>query len=119
MDICNIIYHKDNNKFEFKCSKYSVDTIIEELKQQGAKIENVIIHKALKKQKKKMDNNEIEKRKYYNYRYTTYYRLLKNGIIGQETFNKIKEFLKLQKKTSKNKEQFEINFKKYIKALNL
>lgn len=119
MDTCTICYYKDNKKFEFKCSIYSLDTITEELKRQGAEIKEVNIHKQLKGSRKELSEDEIEIRKYYRYRYTTYYRLFKSGNISQEKFNEIKKFLKLQKKTCKNKEQFEINFKKYIKALNL
>lgn len=119
MDTCTICYNKDNKEFEYKCSAYSLNAITEELKKQGAEIKEVSIHKPLKCLRKELTEDEIEIRKFYRYRYTTYYRLLKNGVIGQETFNKIKEFLKSQKKTCKNKEQFEINFKKYIKALNL
>lgn len=119
MDICNIVYFKDNEKFEFQCSAYSANKIISDLKQQGAKIQEITTQKRLKTSRKELTENEIEIRKYYRYRYTTYYRLLKNGKISQEIFNEIKEFLKSQKKTCKTKKQFEINFKKYIKALNL
>ena len=77
MDICSIIYYKDNKKFEFQCSAYSANTIISELKQQGAKIQEIITQKKPKESRKNLAENEIEIRKYYNYRYTTYYRLLK------------------------------------------
>ncbi len=119
MDICNIIYTKNNRSFKFNCSSYSVNAIIDSLKEQGAEIQEIIIQKKPERIKKELTSNEIEIRKYYRYRYTTYYRFLKNGDISQETFNEIKEFLKSQKKTCKTKEEFEINFKKYIKALNL
>lgn len=119
MDICSIIYCKDNKKFEFECSVYSANTIISELKQQGAEIKEVTIQKRLKGSRKELTINEIEKRKYYNYRYTTYYRLFKNGDISQEIFNKIKDFLKSQKTICKTKKQFERKFKEYIKVLNL
>ena len=119
MDICNIVYFKDNKKFEFQCSAYSANTIISDLKKQGAKIQEITTQKRLKTSRKELTENEIEIRKYYRYRYITYYRLFKSGNISQEIFNEIKEFLKSQKSICKTKEQFEINFKEYIKALNI
>lgn len=119
MDICTIYYNKGGKELEYKCSAYSLNAITEELKKQGAKVEEVVIYKKTQRPKKEITRDEIDKRKYYNSRYKRYYILCKRGDISQETFNKIKEFLKSQKKTCKNKEQFEINFKKYIKALNL
>lgn len=77
MVICTIYYNKGGKELEYKCSAYSLNAITEELKKQGAEIKEVSIHKPLKSLRKELTENEIEIRKYYRYRYTTYYRLLK------------------------------------------
>ena len=119
MDICSIIYCKDNKKFEFQCSAYSVDTIRNELKQQGAEIREVITYERPKKQTKQISKDELEKRKYYNTKYAYYYRRYKKGNISESSFRKFRDFLMVNKKISENKEQFEEKIKKYEKSRNL
>ena len=119
MKLYSIQYsEKGKNPIEFFCSEYSVKKIADFLKEHGYVV-HIIEHKRLRAPKKELTNDEIEKTKYYNSKYSQYYRMYKKGTINKETFEKIKEILKVYKEVYKNKEILEKKFEEYKKTLTI
>lgn len=59
----------------------------------------------------------LDKQKYHNNQYSTYYKQYKNNKITNEEFLQIKAKLKYLKTNCKTREEFEFKFNQYKKAL--
>lgn len=119
MKIYSVIYSKDGDPIEFFCSEYSVNAIVAELENRGAKVIDVIEHKKSEPPKPASNSNQIKKGKYYNSQYSSFYKKYKAGNISKAQFDEIVDVLKNQRKKSKTKEEFKKNFKEYKKTLTI
>lgn len=108
-----ITYVENGVDTQIGCSKYSLQGMIKTLEMQGAKsiiaIPNIV--------PKNINEDIIEKRKFYYYNYNHYYREYKLKRIDQNTFNDISDTLRTLKKTCVNKEDFEEKFEEYKNTL--
>lgn len=119
MKICSIAYAQNRRLYEFTCFDCSLSTTIEKLKSEGSEIIKVTVHEKIKLPRKKPSNNEIEKSKYYNAKYMSYYRKYRKHLITKEKFDNIKKYLKQCKTNSTSKIEFKIKFEENIKKIKL
>lgn len=112
----DILYILNGKEKKIECSKYSLQKYINEFVLKGGKVLQIITHNQNKVIQK--PNNSIKKdiHKYYNNKYTSYYRQYVTNKISKECFYQNVTILKKLKKESKNKEELERKFEKYKKA---
>ena len=108
-----IIYELNEKTINTECSAYSLHEYIDELIENGSRI--ICLLAKNNKSKKPLDENKVEKNKYYNSRYNYYYKQYKSNKIDKITFDKIKEELKTLRKDSKNVKEFADKFVIYEK----
>lgn len=114
----SIVYLKNGKKEELSCSVFSLKKFLNILKGDGAKILEIIPHQLENKKPKIIDENKIDKQRYYNSTYTYFHRRYIKGIINKKTFNEIIEVLKQLKSESSTKKEFEKKFEIYKKNTN-
>lgn len=113
-----VFYTEDGVQKGIGCSKFSLTKYIETLSSEGAE-DIVAVPNKVVKPKKTINKNIVEIRKYYDSKYTCYYRKLKLNKIDQDTFMNIVKVLKELKSTCKDRLEFEKKFEEYKKSLTV
>lgn len=105
-----IIYQKGKEIKEFECSCYSLRKTIEKFVSEDGEVLCIVAHEQESKPK---DINKIQKQKYYNNKYSNYYKKYKLGKISENEFIEIKQLLKQLKNECKTSSEFEKKFLEY------
>lgn len=96
------------------CTSYSLPKLLEQFINDDWKTLFISSYKIGKESKKKnRDLNNLEKERYYNTKYSLYYKRYKNNKIEEKEYEEIKEILKRLKNECKTKKEFETKFEKY------
>ena len=97
------MFNKEISKFE--CSQHSLPKLIDDFIEKDGEILCISIMYEYKKR-------EIQK--YYNSKYSSFLRKYKNGKLSEEEYLNIKQELKDLKNNCDSKEEFEVEFQKYL-----
>lgn len=115
--IYDIIYHLDKEAYKESCSNHYLTKYIDNIQQKGGEI-SFIYMRPTNIKSKKLDQDKTEKNKYYNSKYSSFYKKYKSEKISKKQFDEIVKKLKQLKAESSNKSEFEERFEKYKKSTN-
>lgn len=100
------------------CTSYSLQKFIQKFIDEDYKILTIIVNPCAKKDGKQQEQNEIEKSKYYNRKYSLFYKRYKNNKITETEYKQIIKTLKKLRMQSETKAEFELKFIEYINKKN-
>jgi len=112
MKILDVVYMNENKKEYISITDTSLNVVKKELEFKGYEI--ISITERIP-EKKKVDKDILNKRKFYNSQYSTEIRRLDRGNITQEEYEKRLELLKKLMKECKNEREYRIKYKNVYK----
>lgn len=115
--IYDIIYHLSGETYKESCSNHYLTKYITDIQQKGGTI-SFIYMKPANIAAKKINPDKIEINKYYNSKYSSFYKKYKREKITKKQFDEIVKKLKQFKNESSSKSEFEMKFEKYKKNTN-
>lgn len=95
------------------CTSYSLQKFIKEFIDKDYQLITIMRVPNVKKNVKLQNQNEIEKNKYYNSKYSLFSKKYKNNKIGENEYKEIIDMLKKLKKQCRTKNEFETKFIEY------
>lgn len=110
MKTYDIIYILNEERKVFQCSIYSLQKYIDKFVEEGGQVLCIVEHKPKERTKKLKNPDKVAKNRYYNTKYTSYYKMYKSNKIKEEEFKEVVKILKQLKAESSTKEEFETKF---------
>lgn len=118
--IYKIVLNNGEEIINSYCTSHSLPKLLDQFIDNDWKTLFISSYKTGKEPKKKIrDSNKVEKERYYNTKYSMYYKRYKDNKIEEKDYKEIKETLKRLKNECKTKREFVTKFEKYKKTLNI
>ena len=112
MKILDVVYKNGNKKENITITDLGIEVFKKDIELKGYEIISI---NEIKPEKKKVDKNILNKRRFYNSQYSTEIRRLDRGNITQEEYEKRLELLKKLMKECKNEREYRIKYKNVYK----
>lgn len=100
------------------CTSYSLQKFVKEFIDEDYQLITIMSIPNVKKNGKLQEQNEIEKSKFYNRKYSLFSKRYKNSKISENEYKEIIDVLKKLKKQCETKEEFETKFIEYQNKKN-
>lgn len=112
MKILDVVYKKGNKKESITITDSGVEVLKKDLFFKGYEILSI---SEIKPEKKKIDKNILDKRRFYNSQYSTEIRRKDRGAISYEEFERRLDILKKLMPECKTGKEYKEKYKKSFK----
>jgi len=109
MKILDVVYKNGNKKENITITDLGIEVFKKDIELKGYEIISI---NEIKPEKKKVDKNILNKRRFYNSQYSTEIRRLDRGAISQEEYEKRIEVLKNLMQECKTAIEYKSKYKK-------